>query len=95
MTPAQKRAIERHRRRLKDNGMARVEGNVPENDKSLIKAIASKLRNTNQESETFRHSLAKALASPRPMTFKELLECAPLDGVDLERSKEGWREVEL
>ena len=95
MTPAQKRATEQHRKRLKEKGIARVEVNVPENDKSLIKAIAAKLRNTHQESEEFRHSLLNALASPRPMNFKELLECAPLDGVDLERSREGWREIEF
>ena len=95
MSPSQRKAVERHRKRQQEKGMVRMEISVPESDKSLIKSIAAKLRDGSDEADDFRNTLKIALNQPHAMTFKEMLECAPLEGIDLERSKESWRDIEL
>jgi hypothetical protein len=95
MSPSQRKAVETHRKRQQEKGIVRMEISVSECDKSLIKSIAVKLREGSDEADSFRSTLKIALNRPHAMTFKEMLECAPLEVMDLERSKEGWRDIEL
>ncbi len=95
MTPAQRKAVSDYRKRQKEKGLVRVEINVPEVDRPLIKRAAKGLRSGGDTAEKIRAALESALNPYAGMSLKELLENSPLDEIELERSKESWREIEL
>lgn len=95
MTNPQKKAVERHRKRQLEKGIVRMEINLPEKDKQLLKSVAASLRAGGQAAEEIRTALRSVVNPYEGMSFKELLEAAPLEGVDLERSTETARDVEL
>jgi hypothetical protein len=95
MTSAQNRAVKGYRKRQKEKGVVRVEVNVPEVDKPLIRQLARNLRSGGQAAENTRAVLAAALNPYEGMNLKQLLENSPLDELELVRSRESWRDVEL
>jgi hypothetical protein len=96
MTPAQKKAVEQHRIRQAKKGLVRVEVNVPERDRDLIRKTAANLRAGGDIAEQTREVLGSVLSPYAGMNLKELLENAPdLDELDLERSKETARDIDL
>lgn len=96
MTPAQKKAVKDYRKRQKEKGLVRVEINVPNADKQLIKRVAENLRAGGDKAARTREALATALNPYEGMNLKELLENAPpLDELDLERSKEVARDIDI
>ena len=96
MTPAQKRAVEDYRERQKEKGLVRVEVNVPNADRLLIKRVAESLRAGGEKAMKTRSALSSILNPYEGMNLKELLENAPpLDELDLERSKETARDIDL
>jgi len=96
MTPAQKKAVEQHRKRQAEKGFVRVEVNVPDGDRDLIRQTAANLRAGGDIAEQIRESLGSVLNPYAGMSLKELLENAPdLDELDLDRSKETAREIDL
>jgi hypothetical protein len=95
MTPAQKKAVEQHRKRQTKKGFVRVEVNVPDSDRDLIRQTAANLRAGGDIAEQTRVALSSVLNPYEGMSLRELLENSPLGELDLERSKETWRDIDL
>ena len=95
MGQSQKKAVRRHRKRQKEKGLVRVEVNVPEVDKPLIRQLARNLCSGGQTAEHTRAVLTAALNPYEGMDLKQLLENSPLDELELERSRETWRDIDL
>jgi hypothetical protein len=95
MTPSQKKAVARHRERQLKKGIVRLEINVPEHDRGLLKALAAELRAGGTIAGQIRIALQSALVHQQPVSFKDLLESAPMEGIDFERSKDPGREIEF
>jgi len=96
MTPSQKNAVKRHRKRQAKKGIVRMEVTVPEADKPLVRTIAANLRAGGEIAERTRSALSAVLNPYIGMNLKELFENAPpLDELDLERSKETARDIEF
>ena len=72
-----------------------MEINVPERDRDVMRAIAARLRGGGFVADQTRQALESALRPLDSMNFKELLEAAPLEGVELERTKDTWRDIEF
>ena len=95
MTPVQRKAVDEYRERQKEKGFVRVEVNIPETDKPLIRDVAKGLRSGGETADKIRTAMKIALNPYSGMGLRELLENSPLDELDLERSKETWRDIEL
>jgi len=96
MGRSQKKAVRRYRARQKENGMVRVEVNVPEHDSQLIRDLAARLRAGGRRAERTRSVLESIFSPWAGMSLKELIENAPpMDDLDLERSKELPRDIDL
>lgn len=82
-TKSQRKATRMHRRRAAARGLVRVEVQAPQQDASLIRAVAHTLRGRAQEAEALRSALAKALNHPElptgaadPLRTKRVLSWA-------------------
>ena len=95
MTPSQKKAVARHRERQLNKGIVRLEINVPEHDRGLLRALAAELRAGGTIAGRIRNTLQSALAHKQQVSFKELLESAPMEGIEFERSRDPGREIEF
>ena len=95
MTPAQKKAVEQHRKRQAKKGFVRLEVNVPDGDRDLIRQSAANLRAGGDIAEQTRLALSSVLNPYEGMNLKELLENSPLGELGLKRSKETWRDIDL
>jgi len=96
MTPVQKKAVDEYRKRQKEKGIVRVEINIPETDKPLIRDVAKGLRSGGETADKIRAAMKSALNPYAGMGLKELLENAPpFEDLDLERSTETGRDIEL
>jgi hypothetical protein len=95
MTPAQNEAVKSYRNRQKEKGMVRVEVAVPDTDRKLIRQTASNLRAGGEIAERTRAAMRSVINPYAGMNFKQLLEAAPIEGLDLERSKETARDIDL
>ena len=89
-----KSPIARHRARLVRRGLVRVEVNVRKEDVSLVRRVASALADPARQAEA-RVLLRQRFVEPSNVSLKALLASAPLDGIDLDRSDDLGREVEL
>ena len=95
MTPAQKKAVSEYRNRQKKQGLVRMELNIPDADRELIRQTAANLRAGGEIAEKTRLALSAVLNPYEGMNLKELIESAPLGELELERSKETWRDIDL
>ena len=95
MTVAQKKAVQNHRRRLKERGLVRLEVQAPETDRALIRRIASLLRGDPERAAEIRQKLRHLIGDDPKPSLKALLASAPLEGIDLTRQRDLGREVEL
>ena len=95
MTPSQKKAVQKHRSRQAKKGFVRMEVSVPESDRDLIRQTAANLRAGGDIAEQTRVVLSSVLNPYEGMNLKELFDAAPLGELDLERSKETWRDIDL
>jgi hypothetical protein len=95
MSPSQKKAVARHRERQQQKGIVRLEINVPEQDRSLLRAAAAELRSGGLVAGRVRQALQSVLANSEPVSFKEFLESAPMEGVEFERSRDSGREIQF
>jgi len=94
MRTADKSPVTRHRERRRQQGLVRVEVQVRREDAPLLRRVAGALGDPARAEEA-RKLLRQGFA-PRPAkSLKELLAEAPLEGIDLERSEEPGRDVEL
>ena len=94
MPSTQKIAVDKHRR-LREQGLSRLEVVVPESDRSLLKEVARKLRGAHEEADATRRQLVRMARGEPETGLKALLASAPLDGIDLDRDRDPRREVDL
>jgi hypothetical protein len=83
-----------HRARKERQGFVRVEVNVRKEDASLVRRIASALSDPSRQAEA-RRLLRQRFAEPPKVSLKALLASAPFDGIDLDRSRDLGRDVDL
>lgn len=94
--PDPENAVRKHRRSLEKRGLRRVEGQASPDDADLLRSTARVLRANSAEAARVRRVLREALAPElEGMDLKQLLESAPLEGIDLTRRKDLPRDVEL
>ncbi len=86
-----KSPVARHRERLMRRGLVRLEVRVRKEDAALVRGLANALSDPARAAET-RAALQQRLA---PAGLKALLAAAPLEGIDLTRSPDSGRDVEL
>ena len=94
MVKAQRKAVNRFRKRLKRQGMARVEINVRKDDAMLVRNVVRALSSPEQQ-QTARALLREHFGSRRTEGLKALLASAPLEGLDLSRERDFGRNVDL
>ncbi len=87
-------SVARHRAQKARQGFVRLEVNVRKEDTGLVREVAAAL------SDPVRQAAARALlrqrfAKPPKLSLKALLASAPLEGIDLERSHDVGRAVDL
>jgi hypothetical protein len=93
-TPRAPSAVAEHRRRLRTRGLQRLEVQVRGEDAPLLRAVAAALADPNRAGEA--RALLRLRFAPEPSrSLKELLEAAPLDDIDLPRSRETGRVIDL
>ncbi len=91
---AAKSPLAMHRARRESQGFVRVEVTVRKEDAGLIRRVASVLANPSRQAEARRLIQLRFVEPPR-MSLKSLLASAPLDGIDLDRSADPGRNVDL
>lgn len=92
--PTHKSALTAHRQRLRSRGFQRLEVQVQGDDAPLVRAIAAALADPARAAET--RALLRGRFSPPPVrSLKDLLASAPLEEIDLERSRDNGRVVDL
>ncbi len=94
MTSANPSPVTKWRKRRQRQGFVRVEVQVRKEDASLVRDVATALVDPEREIEA-RAILREKIAMPRSGSLKALLASAPLEGIDLERSREFGRDVAL
>jgi hypothetical protein len=94
MTPKAKSSVARHRARLERQGLVRVEVSVRKEDAGLVRRVAAALSDPARQAEA-RVLLRQRFVAPSNVSLKALLASAPLDGIDLDRSHDLGREVDL
>jgi hypothetical protein len=72
----------------------RVEVSVRKEDASLVRGVASALSDPSRQAEA-RRFLQQRFVESSTTDLKTLLASAPLDGIDLDRSPDPGRHVEL
>ena len=95
MTSPQNKAVTNYRNRQKEKGIARLEVSVPDTDCELIRQTAANLRAGGEIAEQTRAAIRSVINPYAGMNFKQLLEAAPIEDLDLERSKETARDIDL
>jgi len=94
MTGKSKSSLAKHRERLERRGFVRVEVNVRKEDATLVRRVASALSDPSRQVKT-RALLRQRFVEPPKASLKALLASAPLDGIDLDRSRDLGRDVDL
>jgi hypothetical protein len=91
---AQRKAINSFRKRLKQQGMTRLEVNVRQDDAALVRNVVTALSSPEQE-QVARAVLREHFGSLPAAGLKALLAAAPLEGIDLARERDFGRDVDL
>ena len=87
-------AVAEHRRRLRSRGLQRIEVQVRGEDAPLVRAVAAALTDPDQANEA--RALLRRRFGPEPArSLKDLLAAAPLDDIDLTRSRDSGRAIDL
>jgi hypothetical protein len=87
-------AVAEHRRRLRSRGLQRIEVQVRGEDAPLVRAVAAALIDPDHASEA--RALLRRRFGPEPArSLKDLLAAAPLDDIDLTRSRDAGRAIDL
>ena len=94
MTVAQKKALAGYRRRLKRQGLVRLEVQVRKDDARLIRDIVTALADPDRGGEA-RVLLRERFGAHQAAGLKALLAAAPLEGIDLSRTHDFGRDVDL
>jgi hypothetical protein len=94
MPKAQTKALANHRRKLKRKGVQRLELSVHKDDVAILRGIAAALSDPTRMVEA-RALLRSRFGGPATADLKAYLASAPLEGIDLKRSRDLGRKVEL
>lgn len=94
MAGKRKSSVAAHRARKERQGFVRVEVNIRKEDASLVRRIASTLSDPSRGDDA-RKLLRQSFAEPPKVGLKALLASAPLDGINLDRSRDLGRDVDL
>lgn len=94
MPSAQKKALTNYRRRLKGQGLVRLEVKVRKADALLVREVVSALADPKLETQT-RAFLHTRFTTAKTKDFKAFLASAPLEGIDLTRAPDFGRDVDL
>lgn len=79
---------------MKRAGFVRVEVQVRDEDAPLLRSVARALADPERAGDA-RALLRQHFIQPSAKGLKELLTAAPLDGIDLGRSRDTGRDVDL
>lgn len=88
------KALSGYRRRLKRNGIVRVEIHIRKDDAPLVRGVVKALNDPAQRGEV-RNLLRDRFGAAEAKGLKALLAAAPLEGIDLERDRDYGRKIEL
>jgi hypothetical protein len=99
MNGSQRRAVDAHRTRLRERGLARYEVRGLSSDKELVRAFARRLATDDDGAARLRSDIARGMED-RPPTGREIwlaLRHSPLAGaeLDIEREITDGREIVL
>ena len=94
MNSRAKSSLFKHRARLVRRGFVRVEVEVSKDDAVLVRQVAAALSDPARQVGA-RLLLRQRFVQPPKESLKALLASAPLDGIDLDRSPDLGREVDL
>ena len=94
MATRQSKVLASYRRRLKQQGVARLEVRVRKDDAPLVRNVARALADPRRESQA-RELLREHFGPAKSEGLKALLASAPLAGIDLGRARDMGRDVEL
>jgi hypothetical protein len=95
MTATKRSTVQRFRARQKARGLHRFEVHIPAEDISLIRRVAEALADPSRRVEV-RTELSKVVGLKERPSLKDLLAQGPsLDEIDLTRSREAGRSVDL
>ncbi len=94
MPQIRKTPLANHRSRMRRQGIVRVEVQVRKEDADLLRSVASALVDPQREANV-RAFLRQRFVEPRTQGLKALLAAAPLEGIDLDRSGDTGRDVDL
>jgi hypothetical protein len=89
-----RKSLSEYRRRLKQRGVVRLEVHVRKDDAPLVRGVVLALSDPSRETET-RALLRERFGGRRATGLKALLLSAPLEGIDLGRSRDIGRDVVL
>jgi hypothetical protein len=87
-------SVAKHRARKAREGLVRVEVNVRKEDASLVRQVAAALSDPARQAAA-RALLQRRFVEPAKPGLKALLASAPLEGIDLDRSQDVGRDVDL
>jgi len=94
MPGTQRKPLTAYRRRLKRQGVVRVEVHVRRDDAALVRGVAQALADPAREAEA-RALLRERFATAKAKGLKVLLAAAPLEGIDLTRERDFGRHISL
>ncbi len=94
MTPRENKALASYRRRLKQQGVARLEVRVRKQDAPLVRDVVRALADPHREVEA-RKLLREHFGPATAEGLKALLASAPLEGIDVGRVRDLGRDVDL
>ncbi|MFZ5931339.1 MAG: hypothetical protein ACOY15_09005 [Pseudomonadota bacterium] len=83
-----------HRSRMKRRGIVRVEVQVRKEDVALVRDIAHAL-NSPDQADAARALLRTRFAAGKAQGLKALLASAPLEGIDIKRTRDTGRNIDL
>jgi hypothetical protein len=94
MSGRAKSSVASHRARMARRGLVRVEVSVSKGDAGLVRLVAAALADPTRQAAA-RMLLRQRFVEPPKLSLKALLASAPLDGIELDRSPDLGREVDL
>lgn len=94
MNSQAKSPVAMHRARMARRGFVRVEVAVSKDDAALVRHVAAALSDPARQAAA-RVLLRQRFVEPPKVSLKALLASAPLEGIDLDRSRDLGRDVDL
>jgi hypothetical protein len=94
MPKPRKQALAAYRRRLKRQGVVRLEVHVRKSDAALVRGVVKALADPDREVEA-RAALREQFTRGAAKGLKALLAAAPLEGIELRRARDRGRDVDL